>query len=149
LHACPRDSFPSRTVNIGDVPFSLPQVPRLREQAEAELGHRPPRQGCEGGSACVQVTPDLGEFTYRLLDSLLSPSRSLTSSQRARSRNTVGRNQRLAVDTSTRTSTGPSRPDSSRGEFFWNGFQVLEVKRFCGGRNWSPIMRLGQRFTTR
>ena len=44
--------------------------------------------------------------------------------------------------------TGPSRPDSSNGESFLKGFQVVEVNRCSGGSDWSPIKRFGQRFAT-
>ena len=46
------------------------------------------------------------------------------------------------------TCTGPIRPEGKSGESLWNGFHVVLVLRFSGGRAWSPIRRFGQRLAT-
>src|ERR1039458_3497953 len=44
--------------------------------------------------------------------------------------------------------TGPSSPDSTKGESFLKGFHVVQVSRFSGSSDWSPISRFSQRFAT-
>ncbi len=46
------------------------------------------------------------------------------------------------------TVTGPSRPDSIRGVVFVSFVMLVRVSHFSGGRDWSPMMRLGQKLTT-
>src|SRR4029077_8223762 len=44
--------------------------------------------------------------------------------------------------------TGPSSPDSSRAVSLVNLRMLVRVRRCSLGRNWSPMMRLGQKLTT-